>query len=99
MNEKNLMILGTLGGIIAIGSIIAWFIGGNKLQGNNRETLATMFNWEICLFVLGIILNFIPVAGQILSVVAGLINIVIAVKAFTCIDKAAFKLPIPEIIK
>lgn len=99
MDEKTLMALGTLGGIIAILPIVAWFAGGSNLQGNNRETLATMANLEICLFVVGVILMFIPVVGQILSAVVGVINIVIAIKAYTCIDKTAFKLSVPEILK
>ena len=98
MNEKTLMLLGTLGGIIGILPIIAWFIGGSELKGNNRETLRTLVNLEILLIVVGIILCLIPY-GFVVNSILSLFNIVISVKAFTAVDKEAFKLPLPEIIK
>ncbi len=97
MNEKTLMTLGTIGGIIAILPIIAWFAGGNKLTGNNKETLQTMVNLEILLIVVGLILNFIPF-GTYISAVLALVNILISIKAYTCVDKEAFKLPLPTIL-
>ena len=99
MNEKALTILGTIGGIFGIFPILAWLLGGSNLQGNNRETLKTMTNLEICLIVCCVVLNFIPFVGNILAMVIGLANIVISIKAYTCINKEAFKIPIIEIVK
>ena len=99
MNEKTLTLIGTLGGIIAILPLLAWFLGGNNLQGNNRETLKTMVNLEICLIFCCIVLSFIPFVGHIVSVVIFLANIALSIKAYTCVNKEAFKLPVIEIVK
>ena len=49
MDSKTLVLIGTIVTIILgiIASIVAWFAGGQKLQGKEREAIRQMFNFEI----------------------------------------------------
>lgn len=102
MNEKTLTIIGTLGTIIlgVFASLIAWFAGGKELQGNSKEVIRQMFNFELTIFVAGIVLGLIPVVGQILALVIFVANLVFAIQSFVAANKGAeFKAPGFEFIK
>ena len=102
MNEKTLSILGTLGCILlgVIASAIAWFAGGNTLQTHNKEIIRKMFNFEITILILCLVLGFIPAVGQIAGLVITIANIVIAVQAFIASNNnTAFNAPAYEFIK
>lgn len=102
MDEKTLAALGTLGTIIlgVLAAAIAWFAGGQNLQGNTKEVLRQMFNFEICLLIVGIVVGFIPVVNMIGGLVIFVVNIIFALKAFSAANNGTeFKAPALEIIK
>jgi len=102
MNERTTVIVGTLGTIIlcVFASIIAWFAGGNKLQGAAREIIRKMFNVELNLFVVAVVAGFIPVVGKLLALVIFVINLFVAIMAFQAYNKETeFSVPCYEIIK
>ncbi len=83
MNEKILVIIGTLGTIIlgVIASLIAWFVGKDSLQGNNREIVRQMFNLQLSLLVISVIICWMPIVNIICALLP-LINLVFAIMAF-----------------
>ena len=103
MDQKTLVIVGTLLTIVlgVIASLVAWFCGGNKLEGTPREAIRLMLNFEICFFVLAIVLNLIPIIGQLAVLGLWIVSIVFAIKAFNAAEKneAELKIPCIEFIK
>ena len=104
-NEKVLTLVGTLGVIIlgVIGSLVAWFLGGKDLEGNARETLRQIFNFEISLiivaFIVGVVSAFIPFVG-ILVLLLSLANLVLPIMAFIAINNGTeFKAPSFQFVK
>lgn len=84
MNEKTLVLVGTLLTIIlgVLASIVAWFAGGNKLEGASRDAIRKMFNFELNFLILAILLGWIPVLGQLLILGLWIVNVVFAIKAY-----------------
>ncbi len=102
MNEKTLGIIGTLGCIVLgiIASLIAWFCGGKELQTPTKEVIRQMFNLELTLTIVGAILFFIPLVGQLICVVLNLVSIIYAIMAFIALNNnKEFKAPSFEFIK
>ena len=102
MDEKVLGILGTLGCIIlgVVAAAVAWFCGGSELQTPAKEVLRRMFNFEITIVILGVILMFIPVVGQLIALALSAVNLIYAVMAFLAIqNNKEFKAPAYEFIK
>lgn len=102
MNEKTLVLLGTLGTIIlgVIAAALAWFLGGSALQSPNKEILRQMLNFEISLLIVGLICGFIPFVGVLIGLVLAVFNLFIAIKAFIASNNnEAFKAPSYEFIK
>lgn len=84
MKNKGLMILGTLG-IIILGifaPLIVWLCK-DRLEGDEKAIIATVFNFEISFLIIGIIANFIPVLGRLICLVLWIANIVYAIMAYT----------------
>ena len=101
MDEKASVLLGTLGTIVLgiIGSLIAWFAGNASLQGNNREIVRQMLNFEISLLIVGL-LSLIPYVGLIVGPVVFIMNLIFAIKSFMAAkNNAAFSAPGYEFVK
>jgi uncharacterized Tic20 family protein len=88
MSEKGLVILGTLGCILigVLGTLIAWFCGGKDLTGNAKDILKKMFNFQLSLTLVGIIISFIPIVNLLLLLFS-LIGTVYVIKAFVAYNK------------
>ncbi len=102
MNEKTLVIIGTILAIIfgVIASLVAWFCGGKELQGAPREAIRQIFNWEITYLILAIVLGWVPVLGQLLVLGMWIANIVFCIMAFNAATKGAeLKVPAIDIVK
>ncbi len=102
MNEKTLSIIGTLGTILfgVFASLVAWFAGGKDLQGNTKEVIRQMFNFELTIFVAGLVLGWIPLVGILVGLVIFVSNIVFAIKSFIAANKGEeFKAPAFAFIK
>lgn len=96
MNEKGFVILGTLGTILlgVFASLIAWLVGSDKLQENGKEIVRQMFNWEVSILIISLIVCWIPVIGAILCMVMNVANLVFAIKAFLAYqNNKEFKAP------
>lgn len=96
MNEKTLSIIGTLGVILfgVIASIVAWFAGGKDLQGNAKEVIRQMFNFEITIFIVGFFTAWIPFVGFLIGLAILVSNIVFAIKSYNAVNKGVeFKAP------
>ena len=89
MDKKMLIHFGTLLAIIfgVLASIIAWVAGGQELQGNAREAIRQMFNYEITFLILAVLLGWIPILGQLLALGLWVANIVFAVNAYNAANK------------
>ena len=83
MKNKGLMILGTLGviflGILA--PLIVWLCK-DRLEGGEKSIIATVFNFEISILIIGVIAKFIPFAGSLVCTVLYIANIVYGIMAF-----------------
>ena len=102
MNEKTLTIIGTLGTILfgVIASLVAWFAGGKDLQGNSKEIIRQMFNFELTILIASIVLGLIPFVGILVGFVVLVANLVFAIKSYIAATKGAeFKAPGFEFIK
>ena len=102
MNEKALVIIGTIVAIVfgVIASLVAWFCGGNELQGAPREAIRQIFNWEITYFIFVIVLGWVPVIGQLLVLAMWIANIVFCIMAFNAATKGTeLKVPGINIVK
>lgn len=102
MDEKITVLVGTLLTIIfgILASIIAWFAGGQNLQGASKEAIRKMFNFEINFLIIAILLGWIPVAGQILVLALWIANIVFAIKAYNAANSGQeVNIPSFELIK
>lgn len=102
MDEKTLVLLGTLSTIVlgVIGSIVAWYSGGQELQGNSREIIRKMFNFEICLFCAALIISVVPFIGALVAPAFFVVNLIVALKAYNAVTKGTeFDVPCIEIIK
>ncbi len=102
MNEKTLTIIGTLGVILfgVIASAVAWFAGGKDLSGSSREIIRQMFNFELTILIVSLVLGFIPLVGLIAGFAIMIANIVFAIKSFAASNNnAEFKAPCYEFIK
>ena len=94
--------MGTIITIIlgVLASLIAWFAGGQNLQGASREAIRQMFNFEIIFLILAITLGWIPILGQILVLVLWIANIVFAIKSYNAANNnTEIKIPCIDIIK
>lgn len=83
MKNKGLMILGTLG-IILLGilaPLIVWLCK-DRLDGGEKSVIATVFNFEISILIIGLISRFIPFFGGLVCTVLYIANIVYGVMAF-----------------
>ena len=101
MDEKVSVLFGTLGTIVlgVFATLIAWYAGNAFLQGNNREIVRQMLNFEISLFIVGL-LSIIPFVGFIVAPVVLIMNLIFAIKGFVAFQKnAEFKAPGYEFIK
>ncbi len=102
MDQKTLVIIGTILTIIlgVLASLIAWFAGGQKLEGSAREAIRQMFNFELTYLILAIVLGWIPLLGQLLILILWIANIVFAIKAFQAGTKNTdLKIPCFNMIK
>lgn len=102
MNEKTLTIIGTLGVILfgVIASIVAWFAGGNELQGNSREVIRQMFNFELTILIASLVLGWIPLISILVGLAIVVANIIFAIKSFNAANNnTEFKAPCFEFIK
>lgn len=84
MDEKTSVIVGTILTIFfgLLASLIAWFCGGEKLQGSSREAIRQMFNFEITFFILAVVIGWVPILGQLAVLILWIMNIVFAIKSF-----------------
>lgn len=101
MDEKALKIFGTILVIFlgVIASLIAWCLGGKDLEGNARETIRQMLNFEISLIILSL-LSIIPFVGLVVGLVVLITNIVFGIKSFIAINNdTPFKAPGYEFVK
>ena len=102
MKNSGLMAFGTLGAILLgfIAPLIVW-LNKDKLTPEERAIAASFFNFEISLLLVCIVINFIPVIGQIIGFVLGIVNIVYAVMAFIAVknNKPFNALNIYEFVK
>ncbi len=101
MDEKALGIFGTIAVIIlgVIGSLVAWFLGGKNLEGNKREIIRQMLNFEISLIIVSF-LGLIPFVGIIVGLGILIANIVYAVKSFKAYNNdTEFKAPGFDFVK
>ena len=102
MKNKGLMMLGTLGSIILgiVAPFIAWLCK-DKLDNEEKTIINTMLNFEISLVIIGVVLNFIPVLGRLLSLVLVAANIVYAIMAYMAAkdNKALKPIAIYEFLK
>ena len=83
MNNKNLMIIGTLGAIIIglFAPLIA-YLNKEKLQNPERLIITAFLNFELSLVIIAVVLNFIPLFGQIICALIYVINIIYSVMAY-----------------
>lgn len=98
MNEKNWILIGTLGAIIlgVIATGVAWVMGLSAMQGHTKEVIRRFFNFEITLFILAII----PIIGQLLLPIIIIVNIIYAIKAYNAATTGIeFSAPAFEIVK
>ncbi len=101
MDEKTLGIFGTIAVILlgVIGSLVAWFLGGKDLEGNKREILRQMLNFEITLIIVSF-LGLIPFVGIVVGLAVLVGNIVFAIKSFQAYNNdTEFKAPAFDFVK
>ena len=86
MKNDGLMIFGTLGAIILgfIAPLIVW-LSKENLTPEEKSITAALFNFEISLFLACIVINLIPLLGQLVCLVLWIVNLVYALKAFTSV--------------
>ncbi len=88
MNNKGLMILGTLGviflGILA--PLIVWLCK-DRLEGGERSIIATVFNFEISLIIIVMIARVIPAVGDAICMILYIVNIIYGVMAFIAFNE------------
>lgn len=83
MNNKNLMILGTLGAIfIGLFAPLIAYINKDKLQTPDRLIITAFLNFELSLLIICVVLNFIPLFGQIICAIMCVINIIYSIVAY-----------------
>ena len=94
-NNKNLLFITTLLILVPfIGFFIllyVWFTNKNKLQGDSRDYLKNMTNFQLLIFIITFALGFVlaPVAGLV-----GLFNLVIIIlAAISVFNGKNFKFP------
>ncbi len=85
---------------LVIVSAVAWFAGGKDLSGSSREIIRQMFNFELTILIVSLVLGFIPLVGLIAGFAIMIANIVFAIKSFAASNNnAEFKAPCYEFIK
>lgn len=86
MKNNGLMILGTLGVIIIgfIAPLIVW-LSKDTLTPEERAVIASLFNFEISLLIVCVLINLIPFLGQLISLVLCVMNIVYGIQAFIAV--------------
>lgn len=82
MKNGGLMTFGTLGAILLgfIAPLIAYF--NSNLTPEEKTIITSLLNFEISLLLICIVINFIPIIGQIIGLLLGIVNIVYSIKAF-----------------
>ncbi len=101
MDEKTIGIFGTIAVILlgVIGSLLAWCLGGKDLQGNKREVIRQMLNFEITLIIVSF-LAIIPLVGLLVGLAVLVANIIFAIKSFNAFNNdAEFKAPAYQFVK
>lgn len=102
MSETTLVVIGTIltifFGILA--SLISWFCGGSELDGNSKEAIRQMFNFQITALIIILVFGWLPLIGQLLMFVIWVMNIVFAIQAFNAAEKNnEVKIPAFDIVK
>jgi len=102
MDGKTWATIATLGSIIfgVLAPLLAWFAGGSTLQGNEKEIVRQILNFEFLIFIICFIAGWIPLINLLVWLIAWIATIVYAVKGYTSIGKnEPFKAPGYEFMK
>jgi uncharacterized Tic20 family protein len=94
IDKNGLLIFTTLIAMVAsvFSPLIAWFTIKNTLEQQQKDYLTDLFNFEITMFIVGLIVSVI--LKQLLGLIA-LVNIVILIiAAIKCGKKETFKFPL-----
>lgn len=65
----------------AISTAIIFFISSDNLGENAKDELKKFLNFEAIVFIISVLLNFIPILGQLACFVLFIINLLICLKA------------------
>ncbi len=86
MKNDGLLMFGALGAIILgfIAPLIVW-LNKDNLTPDEKSITAALFNFEISLFIVCILINLIPLLGQLVCLVLWVVNVIYALKAFICV--------------
>lgn len=86
MKNDGLMMFGTLGVIILgfIAPLIVW-LSKENLTPDERSIMAALFNFEISLLIVCVVINLIPLLGQLIFLILYVVNIIYALKAFAAV--------------
>ncbi|MBE7704405.1 MAG: DUF4870 domain-containing protein [Cyanobacteria bacterium SIG29] len=109
-NNKNILVLTTLSCAILgfIVPLIVWFLNKDNTEFVGKKYLTDLLNFELTLFIIGLILtviNVVPLLGQLISGLGCLIvmiaNIIIVIMATIKLTKdEEYKFPMAmELIK
>ena len=93
MKNTGLMTFGTLGAILLcfIAPLVAW-LNKDKLAPEENAVITSLFNFEISLFIVCFLLNFIPLVGQLASLALWVVNIAFCIMAYIAAkDNKPFK--------
>ena len=102
--DRNTLVLVTLSGIILglLVPLIVWAINKDKMQLEAKKYLTNLVNFELTLFVTGlalILINIIPVLGQIIYILGGtlicIINLIVLIIAVVKVSgNCEYKFPL-----
>ncbi len=96
MKNPGLVLFGTLGAILigVFAPLIVYFVDKGDLEPHERAAVTALLNFEISLFIVCIIINFIPLIGKLLTLALCVLSIVYSVLAFIAAkENKPFKAP------
>ena len=95
-DEKVFLTVSSLGAIVGfVIPLIMWALKKDDFSDYTKRFLVDILNFELILFIIGIILSLIPILGWLVNVGVFIFNLIVALKAFSATQtRAEYSFPI-----
>lgn len=82
--ESNFLTLASLGAIFGfIIPLIMWILRKEEFSDYTKKMLVDLLNFELIIFIIFVVLTFIPILGWIAEFAVAIFNLIVALRCFS----------------